>query len=52
VDIEKPKGIRFPSGNELGANEHWKPGGLTSGGILEATIDPVSPQEYRVKPIL
>lgn len=30
VDIPKPKGVRIPSGNELGANDFWKPGGYAS----------------------
>ena len=40
VDIQSPSGLRVPSGNELGANNQWVPGGFTSGGIPEATIDP------------
>mgnify|MGYP002651150812 CR=1 FL=1 len=32
-------GLRMPSGNELGANDQWVPGGFTSGGVPEATID-------------
>jgi len=31
----------MPSGNEVGANEFWIPGGVTSGGILEATVDQI-----------
>lgn len=31
--------LRMPSGNEVGANKHWIPGGYTSGGVPEATID-------------
>ena len=32
-------GLRVPDGNEPGANEHWLPGGVTSGGVPEATIN-------------
>ncbi|MDF7671048.1 hemagglutinin repeat-containing protein [Orbaceae bacterium ESL0721] len=31
--------LNVPSGNEDGANKYWKPGGVTSGGIPEATLD-------------
>ena len=34
-------GVRIPSGNELGANGWWVPGGYTSGGTMEAIIDKV-----------
>ncbi|MDK2593800.1 DUF637 domain-containing protein [Pseudoalteromonas obscura] len=32
-------GIRLPSGNEMGANDMWVPGGVTSGGVREAILD-------------
>ncbi|MGT2965088.1 T7SS effector LXG polymorphic toxin [Streptococcus acidominimus] len=28
-------GLRLPSGNEFGANNHWLPGGFTDGGVPE-----------------
>jgi hypothetical protein len=31
--------IRIPSGNEVGVNNNWIPGGRTSGGTTEAIID-------------
>lgn len=31
--------LRISSGNELGANEFWIPGGFTSGGTPEAIVD-------------
>lgn len=31
--------LKLPSGNERGANEFWVPGGVTSGGVSEATLD-------------
>ena len=37
---------RLPSGNEAGANEYWIPGGLTSGGKLEAVVDPIPIGSY------
>ena len=46
IDIMAPKGLRMPSGNEFGANKQWIPGGYTSSGTLEATIDPVEPNDY------
>ncbi|UYA60524.1 Hemolysin [Pectobacterium sp. F1-1] len=33
------KNLKIPSGNELGANKFWLPGGKTSGGISEAVMD-------------
>lgn len=31
--------LRMPSGNEGGANSMWLPGGMTSGGVVEAVMD-------------
>ena len=31
--------IKIPSGNEVGANQYWLPGGVTSGGIREVVLD-------------
>lgn len=28
----------IPSGNEIGANDLWLPGGFTSGGIVEVIV--------------
>ena len=33
--------LRVPSGNEMGANEFWIPGGYTKGGIPEAIVDQI-----------
>ncbi len=46
IDINNPKGLRMPSGNEPGANEFWIPGGKTSGGIFEATVDQIQQGTY------
>lgn len=46
IDIPAPTGLRFSSGNELGANSQWRPGGYTGGNIPEATIDRVNPGSY------
>ncbi|HET6991442.1 MAG TPA: hypothetical protein VFJ43_08970, partial [Bacteroidia bacterium] len=43
IDISSPSGLRMPNGNELGANNQWIPGGETSGGIPEATVDQIQP---------
>jgi hypothetical protein len=48
IDIASPEGLRMTSGNELGANKQWIPGGYTGGGIPEATIDPALPGTYDV----
>ena len=51
IDVKSPTGLRLPSGNELGANSQWIPGGYTSGGLLEAIIDPPMIGAYIVTPI-
>jgi len=51
VDIDNPSGLRMPSGNEIGANSMWVPGGRTAGGIWEATINPVPASQYQVTSI-
>ncbi|PQQ65694.1 hypothetical protein [Acetivibrio saccincola] len=49
IDILSPKGLRMPSGNELGASLQWLPGGYTAGGVPEATIDPAPIGTYIAK---
>ncbi len=44
IDVDNPSGLRMPSGKEPGATELWIPGGKTSGGILEATVDQIQLQ--------
>jgi len=43
VDIPNPKSdglnLRLPSGNEAGANNQWRPGGVLPNGNTEAVID-------------
>lgn len=51
VDIINPSGLRIPSGNEIGANQYWIPGGYTAGGIPEAIIDRPRVGEYTVSSI-
>lgn len=51
VDVSSPSGLRMPSGNEIGANSQWRPGGFTTGGIPEATINSPAPSEYTVTSI-
>ena len=48
IDIPNPIGLRMPSGNELGANSQWIPGGYTSGGLIEAIIDSPKMGQYVV----
>jgi hypothetical protein len=40
LEIKAPKSLKMASGNEPGANEFWEPGGMTSGGLPEAVINP------------
>ena len=51
VDIPDPTGLRMPSGNEMGANNQWIPGGYTSGGIPEAVINSPTIEQYVINPI-
>jgi len=51
VDIAFPSGLRMPSGNNLGTNNFWEPGGYTSGGIKEAVIGPTPSDTYKVNNI-
>ena len=51
IDIANPQGLRMPTGNEMGANGNWLPGGYTTRGIPEAVIDQVQPGNYTVMPI-
>lgn len=39
IDPQDFSGLRVPSGNEIGANPQWLPGGYTSGGAAEAVMD-------------
>ena len=41
--------LRIPSGNELGVNSNWIPGGQTSGGVTEAVVD--VPEGMKFSPI-
>ncbi len=50
IDVDSPSGLRMPSGNELGANEKWIPGGKTSREILEATVDQIQPGTFISRP--
>ena len=50
--VIKPKKVsflKFPSGNEKGANAYWNPGGYTSGGIPEVVVNQFAPGEYTFK---
>ena len=39
VPPENLSGIHLPSGNEVGANSQWLPGGYTADGTAEAVVD-------------
>ena len=49
IDIPKPKKLRLrmPSGNEIGANVLWLPGGLLPTGYKEAVIDRIPKGRYK-----
>ncbi|GAB2619550.1 hypothetical protein GCM10027035_14710 [Emticicia sediminis] len=49
IDIRRPKklNLRIPSGNELGANDLWVPGGKLPNGYLESVINPVPEGKYQ-----
>jgi len=39
TEVTNPTELRMASENEFAANDNWKPGGYTSGGLPEAVID-------------
>ncbi len=49
IDIDRPQSLhlRFPSGNEEGANELWIPGGKLPNGYRESVIDPIPKGKYK-----
>ena len=50
IDVNDPKKLnaRIPSGNEMGANEHFVPGGYTDGGSPECVVDKIpNDDDYR-----
>ncbi len=53
IDVPRPDGLnlRMPSGNEMGANEKWLPGGKLPTGYDEAVIDQVPRQSYVESPL-
>jgi len=51
VDVGSPTGTRMPSGNELGANDNWIPGGKTLGGVDEAVVDQIQSGTYNVSSV-
>ena len=53
IDIPKPKKLRLrmPSGNEIGANALWLPGGLLPTGYKEAVIDRIPKGKYKATQI-
>jgi hypothetical protein len=38
IERNNASNLKIPSGNERGANEFWMPGGVTFGGVSEATL--------------
>ena len=53
IDIDdtlaKELNLREPTGNEVGANESFIPGGKTSGGVTENVVDGIPQKDIRVK---
>ena len=39
IKPEYLKDLKIPSGNEVGVNQYWIPGGYTKGGIAEAVMN-------------
>lgn len=50
IDVLEEYAIRIPTGKELGANKHWRPGGFTEAGIPEAVVDTIKHGHYRIYP--
>jgi hypothetical protein len=53
IDVHNPllHNTRMPSGMEQGANEFFRWGGYTSGGMPEAAIDPIPVGGFTVTPL-
>lgn len=51
IKMDKPSGLRIPSGNEPGANSQWVPGGFTGAGTPEAVVDQIQPGSYTIEPV-
>ncbi|CAD8147568.1 unnamed protein product [Paramecium pentaurelia] len=49
IDVPFPEkfNVRMPTGNEVGANQYWRPGGVLPNGLLEAVIDMVPKSDYQ-----
>jgi hypothetical protein len=49
IDIAAPRDldVRVSSGNEVGANEHWLPGGKLPTGLDEAVVDQIPHGKFR-----
>lgn len=48
IDVPNPSGVglRFPSGNEAGANGLWIPGGKLPTGQFEAVVNSIPKGKY------
>lgn len=48
IDVPFPEkfNVRMPTGNEAGASDSWRPGGILPNGLLEAVIDMVPKSDY------
>lgn len=53
ITIPNPKSVnvRLPSGNEMGANALWLPGGKLPNGMFEAVVNQLRPADYQEKPL-
>lgn len=53
IDIPDPRAVnlRMASGNEMGANALWLPGGRLPTGLLEAVVNRLRPSQYREVPL-
>jgi hypothetical protein len=51
INIKNPEkfNLRLPSGNEIGANHWWHPGGYTSGGTIEAVTNTIEKEINGIK---
>ncbi len=54
IDIHNPENLhlRIPKGSETGANEFWHPGGITSGGVIEAVVDEIPKNMFTATQII
>lgn len=50
IERSDAQNLKVPDGDQASANDQWLPGGYTSGGVAEATLDLPSDLPFREIP--